>query len=76
MFGSFFLSRIGYEALGFSGAAIPSDQPFRMGMRHDELARHLGDPPVSAWEQGYQEPCHALLEPPTTASCACCRPPT
>ena len=38
VFGSFFLSRIGYEALGFSGAAIPSDQPFRMGMRHDELA--------------------------------------
>jgi Dyp-type peroxidase family len=62
VFGSFFLSRIGYEVLGFRGAAIPSDQPFRMGMRHDELARSLGDPPVSAWEQGYQEPCHALLE--------------
>lgn len=62
VFGSFFLSRIGYEALGFSGASIPGDQPFRMGMRHDELARSLGDPAVCSWETGYKEPCHALLQ--------------
>ena len=42
VFGSFFLTRSGYEALGFKASAIPSDQPFRMGMRHDELAAMLG----------------------------------
>lgn len=62
VFGSFFLSRHGYEALGFSGAQLPSDQPFRMGMQHDELGASLGDPPVSEWEAGYQQPCHAMVQ--------------
>lgn len=59
--GSFFLSRRGYEALGFSGVSLPADQPFRMGMQHDELAATLGDPPVSSWEVGYQQACDALI---------------
>jgi Dyp-type peroxidase family len=61
VFGSLFLSRRGYEALGFSGAQLPADQPFRMGMQHDELASSLGDPPVRDWEAGYQQACHAVV---------------
>jgi Dyp-type peroxidase family len=61
VFGSLYLSRLGYEALGFSGAQLPADQPFRMGMQHDELAASLGDPPSVHWERGYQQPCHAMI---------------
>lgn len=61
VFGSFFLSRRGYEMLGYSGAQLPADQPFRMGMQHDELAATLGDPPVSSWEAGYQQACDAII---------------
>lgn len=61
VFGSLFLSRRGYEALGFSGAQLPADQPFRMGMQHDEIAASLGDPPVGEWEPGYREACHAVV---------------
>lgn len=61
VFGTLFLSRKGYETLGFTGAQLPADQPFRMGMQHDELAASLGDPPVSDWEAGYQVACHAIV---------------
>ncbi|MEB3335088.1 MAG: Dyp-type peroxidase [Cyanobacteriota bacterium] len=61
VFGSLYLSRLGYEALGFSGAQLPADRPFRMGMQHDELAASLGDPPPGDWEPGYRQPCHALI---------------
>jgi Dyp-type peroxidase family len=61
LFASLFFSRRGYEALGYSGARLPGDQPFRMGMQHDELAATLADPPVSSWEPGYQQPCDALV---------------
>ena len=61
VFGGLYLSRLGYEALGLVGAALPSDQPFRMGMRHDELAAMLGDPPLQNWEPGYQEAADALV---------------
>lgn len=61
VFGSLFLSRRGYEALGYSGPQLPTDQAFRMGMQHDELAASLGDPPVSEWEPGYRQACHAMV---------------
>jgi len=61
VFGSIALSRHGYEALGFSGVQLPADVPFRMGMDYDEVASLLADPPVSAWDPGYRQPCHALI---------------
>lgn len=61
LFGSLYLSRRGYEALGYGGAQLPADQAFRMGMQHDELAVTLGDPPVEAWEPGYRQACHAMV---------------
>jgi deferrochelatase/peroxidase EfeB len=32
-----------------------------MGIQHDELAASLGDPPVEAWEPGFQQACHAMV---------------
>jgi Dyp-type peroxidase family len=61
VFGSLYLSRRGYEALGYGGPQLPADQAFRMGMQHDELAASLGDPPVSEWEPGYLQTCHAMV---------------
>jgi Dyp-type peroxidase family len=61
VFGAIYFTRRGYETLGFSGKFLPSDQPFRMGMRHDELAAMLGDPPVEDWEPGYREAADALV---------------
>lgn len=61
VFGSLFLSRRGYEALGIRGSRLPADQPFRMGMQHDELAAALGDPPVEDWEPGFQQACDAVV---------------
>lgn len=61
VFGAIAFSRHGYEALGFAGVQLPADVPFRMGMHHDELGALLGDPPVSSWEEGYRQPCDALI---------------
>jgi deferrochelatase/peroxidase EfeB len=61
VFGGLFFSARGYEALGFKGVQLPGDQPFRMGMQHDELAAALGDPPVSDWETGYQQGCDGMV---------------
>lgn len=61
VFGNFFLSRRGYEYLGFSPAKIPNNQPFRFGMKHPTIAKYLGDPSVDKWEAGYQEEIHALV---------------
>jgi len=61
VFGSIAFSRHGYEALGFAGVQLPADVPFRMGMHYDAVGLLLGDPPVSEWEEGYRQPCHALI---------------
>jgi Dyp-type peroxidase family len=61
VFANFFLSRKGYEQLGFKPSKIPADQPFRYGMKNDTVRNLLADPPVEAWDRGFQEDIHALV---------------
>lgn len=61
IFASFLLTRHGYEYLGIKPFKIPSNQPFRMGMKHEEIRASLGDPKLEEWEPGYQEEIHALI---------------
>ncbi|NET34250.1 MAG: peroxidase, partial [Cyanothece sp. SIO1E1] len=61
VFANFFLSRRGYEYLEIEPFQIPSDQPFRMGMSHDEIRSALNDPKPETWEEGFQHEIHALV---------------
>ncbi|ACK67123.1 peroxidase [Rippkaea orientalis PCC 8801] len=61
VFGNVFLSRKGYEVLGFEPFQIPFDQPFRMGMKSNDIRSSLADPEVKDWEKGYQNDLHALI---------------
>ena len=61
IFANFFLTRKGYEALGFEPFQVPKDQPFTMGMKNDQIRGFLGDPEVEQWEEGYQNEIHALI---------------
>lgn len=61
LFANFFLSRKGYEYLKIEPYQIPSDQPFRMGMKNDDIRSFLGDPPVDQWENGFQTQIDALI---------------
>ncbi len=61
VFSNFFLTVKGYEYLRYSPAKIPSNQPFRFGMKNPTIAKSLGDPEVKKWEPGYQEEIHALV---------------
>ncbi len=61
IFANIFLTRFGYDALGFEGELIPFDQPFRMGMKNEQIRTALGDPVVQEWEEGYQDEIHSLL---------------
>ena len=61
LFTTFGLSAAGYAALGV--AAVPDDPSFLRGAKHPDPAAPLGlnDPPVSAWEAGFQEEIHAVV---------------
>jgi Dyp-type peroxidase family len=61
LFSNFLLSCRGYEYLEIKPSQIPGDQPFRMGMKHEEIRSSLCDPKVEDWELGYQEKIHALV---------------
>lgn len=61
IFANFFLTRKGYEALGFAPFKIPKNQPFTMGMKNQQIRGFLGDPEVEKWEVGYQKEIHALI---------------
>ena len=62
LFMSFFLSASGYTYLGFAFPNEPfhfDNAAFPCGMK---AARHrLNDPPITAWEKGYQQDIHALV---------------
>lgn len=60
-FANVFLSRKGYESLGFSPFQVPKDQPFTMGMKNSFVKDFLGDPEVEEWEKGFQDEIHALI---------------
>jgi Dyp-type peroxidase family len=55
------LSFAGYQALGVAGGEMPDDPAFRRGMRAAATRRALTDPDVSAWEQPYRSPIHAIV---------------
>jgi Dyp-type peroxidase family len=61
LFANFFLSRRGYEYLEIEPFQIPSDNPFRQGMKNNNIRVSLGDPEVNKWENGFQGQIHALL---------------
>ena len=61
IFGNFFLTRFGYEALGFEPFQVPKDQPFIMGMKNEQIRGFLGDPSVDKWEPGFRDEIHALI---------------
>ncbi|MEA5515814.1 Dyp-type peroxidase [Nodularia sp. UHCC 0506] len=61
LFANFFLSCKGYEYLGIEPFKIPSDQPFRMGMKNENIRTTLGDPPVEKWENGFKNQIHAFV---------------
>lgn len=61
IFANFFLTRKGYEALGFEPFQIPKDQPFTMGMKNEQIRGFLGDPEIEKWEEGFQNEIHALI---------------
>jgi Dyp-type peroxidase family len=61
LFANLYLSRHGYEYLQIKPFKIPGDQPFRMGMKHEEIRTSLGDPKVETWEIGFQQEIHALV---------------
>ncbi|WP_199302844.1 Dyp-type peroxidase domain-containing protein [Oscillatoria sp. FACHB-1406] len=60
IFANFFLTRSGYEFLGYQGEQIPQDQPFLNGMKHPEIQKALGDD-VNQWEPSYQQEIHAFV---------------
>ena len=64
LFVNFALSALGYSALGIEGAAVPDDPSFLRGAKTpnpDKSRLPMNDPPVGEWEQGFQQPIHALL---------------
>lgn len=52
------LSATGYRALGLS-QSMPPDDGFRGGAK--AAVSRLNDPPVTAWQAGFQDEIHALL---------------
>lgn len=61
LFANFFLSCKGYEYLEIEPFQIPTDQPFRWGMKNNDIRTYLGDPEVNNWETGFQNQIHALV---------------
>ena len=61
LFGSFALSAEGYAALGLT--LLPDDPSFLRGMKHldPKAALGLNDPPVPAWQDGFQSSLHAMV---------------
>ncbi|MEQ6167301.1 Dyp-type peroxidase [Ekhidna sp. MALMAid0563] len=52
-----YLSYSGYKYLQINDSEIPDDDAFRNGM----ASRSLGDPPITEWENLYQENIHAII---------------
>ena len=61
IFANVYLTRFGYESLGFDPFQVPKDQPFTMGMKNEQIRSFLGDPDIEQWEPGYQDEIHALI---------------
>lgn len=61
VFANLFLSCRGYEYLEIESFKIPTDQPFRFGMKNEVIREYLGDPNVKEWEKGFQNTIHALV---------------
>ncbi|MEL6930932.1 MAG: Dyp-type peroxidase, partial [Cyanobacteria bacterium J06600_6] len=61
IFANVYLSRFGYEALGYEPFQVPKDQPFTMGMKNSQIREFLGDPEVAVWEEGFKQEIHALI---------------
>lgn len=61
LFGGFALSADGYAALDLS--LVPDDPSFLRGMKHPDPKATLGlnDPPVPAWQDGFQTSLHAMV---------------
>lgn len=59
LFANFLLTAAGYRRLGYDEDQLPADASFRAGLkrRRDQLS----DPPVAAWEPGFQDEIHALI---------------
>ncbi|MEM6611216.1 MAG: Dyp-type peroxidase [Cyanobacteria bacterium P01_C01_bin.72] len=60
-FANFYLTRFGYEALGYDPFQVPKNQPFTMGMKNPQIREFLGDPEVENWETGFKQEIHALI---------------
>lgn len=63
LFANFFLSARGYQSLGFNLVAATSGKfpsaTFIAGLK--AYQKQLYDPPVSEWEEGFQDQIHALI---------------
>lgn len=67
LFASVFLTRIGYEYLGFTDVQEKLPDPgFLLGMKgrvndEDKSKNVNNDPPINEWEKGFQQPIHAMI---------------
>jgi Dyp-type peroxidase family len=62
VFANIFLTMSGYDYLGFVGEEIPfGDTFFAGGMKDPNTQIGFADPPINEWEQGFQQPIHALI---------------
>jgi len=61
LFTNFFLSCKGYEYLEIEPFLIPADNPFRQGMKNEDIRAVLGDPKIDKWEPGFQQQIHGLI---------------
>ena len=60
IFANFFLTKAGYEYLGYGSQHIPSDDHFLKGMKDPQVQKDLGDD-VQQWESGFQSTIHAFV---------------
>jgi Dyp-type peroxidase family len=63
-FAGFLLSTFGYDVLGFADDRKPTDPSFRAGLKKHNTVQDvdpISDPPVTAWEQGFQRDLHAMV---------------
>jgi deferrochelatase/peroxidase EfeB len=63
-FAGFLLSTFGYDALGIPAGRKPNDPLFLAGLKKHNTVQgvdSINDPPVTAWEQGFQSDLHAMV---------------
>lgn len=61
LFANIFLSMAGYMHLKFDYGEVPNDPAFRSGMKSPNTQFKFNDPPVSEWDEGFQNELHALV---------------